>query len=507
MSAWTLCSCLAPQIESFINLRRLSGTDYHSQAELLGYFDRFLVQQDIQQPRMTREILDRYHDSLSALAPRTQGNRFGVVRQLCQYLTRTDPLSYVPEPLPSSSSRQPHRPYIFTHGQIGALLTAASRLPPPGSLRPHTVGTLLGLLVTTGIRSGEAFSLNIEHFLPGEGKLYVAEGKFRKSRWSVLSASTTGALRQYLDRRRGVGANAPDSPLFLNQRRHRLRYAAVRDAFMHLLHECGIPWTRRAGPRIHHMRHTFAVHRLLAWYRDGEDINARLPALATYMGHVNINSTQVYLQATGARASEVVNMELTDLRLDAAQVTLHGKGNKDRSCPLWPETVAALEAYIKQRQPKTTETKQVFLNANGEPISRFGIRHVTRKYGVKAQAKQPSIQDKPLNPHRIRHTTAMHLLRAGNDINMVSYWLGHAHLNTTHAYVEIDMETKRKMLDKTPAPKVGKKPPWHRPSVLQWLKDLTKGPELCAVNDPRRAAKAGKSDKGKAQLNIMASFT
>ena len=72
-------------------------------------------------------------------------------------------------------------------------------------------------------------------------------------------------------------------------------------------------------------------------------------------------------------------------------------------------------------------------------------------------------------------------LRAGNDINMVSYWLGHAHLNTTHAYVEIDMETKRKMLDKTPAPKVGKKPPWHRPSVLQWLKDLTKGPELCVM--------------------------
>jgi site-specific recombinase XerD len=184
---------------------------------------------------------------------------------------------------------------------------------------------------------------------------------------------------------------------------------------------------------------------------------------------------------TGARVSEVVNLELTDLRLDAAQVTLHGKGNKDRCCPLWPETVAALEAYIMDRQPKSPETKQVFLNANGSPITRFGIRHVTRKYGVKAQAKQTTIEDKPLNPHRIRHTTAMHLLRAGNDINMVSYWLGHANLNTTHAYVEIDMEMKRKMLEKTPVPKVGKKPPWHRPNVLQWLKDLTKGPALCGV--------------------------
>lgn len=191
----------------------------------------------------------------------------------------------------------------------------------------------------------------------------------------------------------------------------------------------------------------------------------------------------LFLYNTGARVSEVINMELSDLRLgDAAQVTLHGKGNKNRSCPLWPETVNALDAYIKERHPITAETKQVFLNANSGPITRFGIRHVTRKHGAQAQAKQPSIEAKPLNPHRIRHTTAMHLLRAGNDINMVSYWLGHADLNTTHVYVEIDMETKRQMLEKTPAPKISKKAPWHRPHVLQWLNHLAKGSELCAVN-------------------------
>jgi len=84
-----------------------------------------------------------------------------------------------------------------------------------------------------------------------------------------------------------------------------LRRPAVRDAFMHLLRKCGIPWIRHAGPRIHDIRHTFAVHRLLAWYRDGEDINARLPALATYMGHVKISSTQIYLQATAELLDEV----------------------------------------------------------------------------------------------------------------------------------------------------------------------------------------------------------
>jgi integrase/recombinase XerD len=117
------------------------------------------------------------------------------------------------------------------------------------------------------------------------------------------------------------------------------------------------------------------------------------------------------------------------------------------------------------------------LNANGAPITRFGIRYVTRKYG--AQAGQVDKAAKPVNPHTIRHTTAMHLLRSGNDINMVSYWLGHADLNTTHIYVEIDMEMKRKMIARAGAPKIGKKAPWQKPNVLQWLDRLAMEPQLC----------------------------
>lgn len=190
------------------------------------------------------------------------------------------------------------------------------------------------------------------------------------------------------------------------------------------------------------------------------------------------------LYNTGARVSEVVTLKLENLRLDeAAQVKLHGKGNKERSCPLWPETVAALQAYIRTRRPLDSTTPTVFLNATGRPITRFGIRHVTRKYGVEARLEPPAHGNgKPLNPHRIRHTTAMHLLRAGNDINMVSYWLGHADLNTTHLYIEIDMETKRKMLAKTSAPRTPRSAPWKKPSVLQWLQQLTQRSELCAAN-------------------------
>lgn len=189
------------------------------------------------------------------------------------------------------------------------------------------------------------------------------------------------------------------------------------------------------------------------------------------------------LYNTGARVNEIATLGLVDLRLDGSpQVRLCGKGNKTRSCPLWPETVAALQAYLRQRRPKHPAHQRLFLNANGRSISRFGIRYVTRKYGAAAQAKQPSIKIKPVNPHTLRHTTAMHLLRSGNDINMVSYWLGHADLNTTHLYVEIDMETKRKMLTKAGAPRISRKAPWHRPYILEWLNQLTRRPELCAVD-------------------------
>jgi site-specific recombinase XerD len=188
------------------------------------------------------------------------------------------------------------------------------------------------------------------------------------------------------------------------------------------------------------------------------------------------------LYNTGARVSEIVQLKLSDLRLDgAAQVKLLGKGKKYRSCPLWPETLEALHDYLQQRTPKDPAAQQLFLNANGSPVTRFGVRHIVRKYATTAKSQCPSLVAKTVNPHTLRHTTAMHLLRAGNDINMVSYWLGHADINTTHIYVEIDMEMKRQMLQKTEAPTVKKPPPWQKPDILLWLNALAKAPQLCAV--------------------------
>lgn len=188
------------------------------------------------------------------------------------------------------------------------------------------------------------------------------------------------------------------------------------------------------------------------------------------------------LYNTGARVSEVVHLALPDVRLDGVpQVKLLGKGRKTRSCPLWPETTQELKAYLRQRQPRDPREQRLFLDANGRPITRFGVRYVLSKYAAQAHRLCPSIAAKTVTPHTIRHTTAMHLLRAGNDVNMVSYWLGHADINTTHVYVEIDMKMKRQMIEKAGGPTVTKTRPWKKPGVLEWLNRLAAPAELCEV--------------------------
>ena len=185
------------------------------------------------------------------------------------------------------------------------------------------------------------------------------------------------------------------------------------------------------------------------------------------------------LYNTGARVSELVGLRLEDLCLDRSpRVQLLGKGRKERACPLWPETAEALSAYLDQRTPKQP-TEAVFLNINGAPITRFGIRYITRKYGAKA-LKSPT--QKPVNPRTVRHTAAMHMLRSGVDINLLSFWLGHADINTTHVYAEIDMEMKRRMIEKAGAPAIAKDAPWQQPEILAWLSQLGKASRLCGAD-------------------------
>jgi site-specific recombinase XerD len=183
------------------------------------------------------------------------------------------------------------------------------------------------------------------------------------------------------------------------------------------------------------------------------------------------------LYNTGMRAQELVDLNVNHIRFSRPHyVRIHGKGNKERTCPLWPETMQALRSHIRDRSISFTDTVPLFLNAKGNRLSRFGLRYIITHRVAQASKKCPTLLTRKVTPHTFRHTTAMHLLQSGTDINMIRSWLGHASIETTHGYVEIDLEMKRKTLKSCEKllPKIGKHgPSWKRnPSILDWLSKL-----------------------------------
>lgn len=151
----------------------------------------------------------------------------------------------------------------------------------------------------------------------------------------------------------------------------------------------------------------------------------------------------VFLYNSGARADEAARLTIGNLQLGTSpSVRILGKGNKLRMCPLWPKTASLLARLVSGRDENAT----AFLGRTHQPMTRFGIHRVVTQYADLASKNIPSLLRKSVSPHTIRHTTAVHLLRAGVDINTIRAWLGHVSLDTTHVYAEVDLEMKSKAL-------------------------------------------------------------
>ena len=214
-------------------------------------------------------------------------------------------------------------------------------------------------------------------------------------------------------------------------------------------------------------------------YLDDDEVGALLNSVdQTSRNGLRDYALLMFFYNTGGRVQEVVDVQIPDLRLETPfQVKITGKGNKERLCLLWPETVEAIQNYIDDRCVDASEESTLFLNAHGYPLTRFGVRYIVRQHGAKTAKKRPSLKSKKVNPHTLRHTTAIHLLQSGNDISVVKDWLGHANINTTHGYIEIDMKMKRKALESCRPPEVKtakRRPKWQKPGILQWLDELTR---------------------------------
>lgn len=152
---------------------------------------------------------------------------------------------------------------------------------------------------------------------------------------------------------------------------------------------------------------------------------------------------------TGARVQEVLDLRVRDLRLDApSQVRLLGKGNKTRLCPLWPVIARLLRGIMAEAVASAEDpaSRLLFTNARDRPLTRYGVRYLLRRYLKNAARLAPTLRDKRLHPHSLRHSTAVALLKAGVDFATISQWLGHAGLNTTMRYARADIDLKRQAL-------------------------------------------------------------
>lgn len=239
--------------------------------------------------------------------PISLAHRLGAVRGFARYLHTIDPATEVPPCgiWPSTAPRP--TPYLWSDTDIRALLDATRQLRPP--LRAVTHETLFGLLAASGMRVGEALGLHRDDVDLVDGVITIREAKFGRSRLVPLHPSTTDALRAYATRREQLSPKATAATFFVTSAGTALRYGGVKDTFNRLTTTLGLR-TATVRPRMHDLRHSFAVRTLIGWHRSGIPVEARMPVLSNYLGHVNPAGTYWYLSA----APEL--MELAAARLD-----------------------------------------------------------------------------------------------------------------------------------------------------------------------------------------------
>jgi integrase/recombinase XerD len=284
---------LAHAVQDYLHTRRALGFKLIREERLLGQFAAFMDQAGL--TTITTDAALAWATGPVGADPCWWGMRLGVVRTFASWLCAFDPGTQVPpaDLLPCRSRRA--EPYPYTGADIGALVAAATTIGP--RLRAATYQTLVGLLAVTGMRVGEAINLDRTDLDTASGVLTIRHTKFDKSRELPLHPSTIEALEAYA-RVRNRACPHPRTPaLLVSTVGTRLIYKNVHQTWLDLVRQAGLrPRSPRCRPRIHDLRHRFAITTLLGWYQGGADVPARLPQLSTYLGHVDPGATYWYLR-------------------------------------------------------------------------------------------------------------------------------------------------------------------------------------------------------------------
>jgi len=277
-------------VERYLRLRRSTGFALSNDECLLASFARFAGERDEAHIR-AQTAIDWAAEGPSAAQ---RDARLKAVCRFARHVRAEDDRHELPQAKYFACRQKRRPPYIYTKGEIDRLVKAAAQLHPRGALRPHTYATLLALLASTGLRISEALGLRFAD-VTADG-LLIRKTKFGKSRLVPLHDSAEAGLQRYLMRRRQHPSD--DDHVFIGKHGRPLSYHQIRSTFLTLLRKAGL-WPAPGGhrPRLHDLRHAFAVRALQASPVGRRRIGQHMTALATYLGHVNIYSTYWYLQA------------------------------------------------------------------------------------------------------------------------------------------------------------------------------------------------------------------
>lgn len=289
---------LSTIVERHVALRHATGYLFRRQADMLRDYARFAEAHGEDVVRAATALA--WAGNVPSMS--TRHVRLGVIRRFASLMHAEDPCHEIP-PAGVFGQKPPRRtPYIYSDREVRELLKAAGKLGPPGGLRPKMYATMFGLLAATGMRISEVLKLRLSDItLPG---LLVRETKFRKSRLVPLHSTTQRELDSYLEARAEVAC--VDDTVFVSERGTALSYPTVVTVFLSLVRGMGIhPGVGQRGPRIHDLRHTFAVRSLERCASNRDAISRHMVALSTYLGHAHLYDTYWYLQATPALLADI----------------------------------------------------------------------------------------------------------------------------------------------------------------------------------------------------------
>lgn len=299
-------SPLAPLMEQFVQEKRACGYRYAEEASILRRFDAFLCQQGLQRCELPKSLSWQWLAKQPHENANTQLSRISVVRQFAMFLDRMGHPADVPDRAIGARAKTNFLPRILTHDEVRQVIDAVDRLKPDAQtpLRHIIMPEVFRLLYGCGLRLNEVLKLRVDDVDLVQGVLRINDTKFGKDRLVPPALPLVQRLQKYAAQ---IGRQPADSYFFPSPRGGHFSTSAIYWVFREQLMRCNIAHGGRgSGPRIHDLRHTMAVHTLVRWYREGADLDARLPVLATYLGHASIEGTQHYLHLTAELFPEVI---------------------------------------------------------------------------------------------------------------------------------------------------------------------------------------------------------